>query len=82
MDNLWKLYPNESGSLDRFAFVRWYVDEEVSLDSSEEAECLVGWGFQVRLMDLQGEIFLKVHSLNREHDQENLYFKEIQVCTL
>ena len=44
-----KVDPNESGSLDRFAFVRWYVDlvegpdgdkleEEVSLDSAEEAE--------------------------------------------
>ena len=33
---------NESGSLDRFAFVRWYVDREVSMDSAEEAEVLVG----------------------------------------
>ena len=23
--NLWKVDPNESGSLDRFDFVRWYV---------------------------------------------------------
>ena len=36
-DNLRKVYPNESGSLDHFAFVRWYVDEKVSLDSIEEA---------------------------------------------
>ena len=35
--NLQKLYPNKSGSLDRFAFVRWYVDEKISLDSAEEA---------------------------------------------
>ena len=41
--HLRKLDPNESGSLDRFAFVRWYVDEEVSLDSAKEAELLVGW---------------------------------------
>ena len=32
-----KVYPNESGSLDRFAFLRWYVGKEVSLDSAEEA---------------------------------------------
>ena len=32
---------NESGSLDRFDFVRWYVDEEVSLESAEESECFV-----------------------------------------
>ena len=48
-----KVYPHESGSLDRFAFVRWYVDKEVSLDSTEEAERLVGWYCKVRLMDLQ-----------------------------
>ena len=41
--NLRKLDPNESGSLDSFAFVMWYVDKEVSLDSTEEAEHLVGW---------------------------------------
>ena len=45
-----KLDPNESGSFDRFAFVRWYVDlvevpngdkieeEEVSQDLAKEAE--------------------------------------------
>ena len=27
-----KLDPNESDSLDRFAFVRWYVDKEFSLE--------------------------------------------------
>ena len=41
---MWKVDPNESVSLDRFAFLRWYVDKEVSLDSTEEAERLVGWG--------------------------------------
>ena len=35
--HLRKVDPNESGSLNRFSFVRWYVDEEVSLDSTEEA---------------------------------------------
>ena len=46
---LQKLDPNESGSLDCFTFVRWYVelvevpggdklDEEVSMESTEEAE--------------------------------------------
>ena len=29
--HLRKVDPNESSSLDRFGFVRWYVDEEVSL---------------------------------------------------
>ena len=33
--NLQKLYPNESGILERFAFVRWYVEELVSLESTE-----------------------------------------------
>ena len=41
--HLQKVEPNESGSLDRFSFLRWYVDEEVSLESAEEAERLVGW---------------------------------------
>ena len=40
--NLRKVNPNRSGSLDRFDLVRWYVDKEVSLDSVEEAESLVG----------------------------------------
>ena len=32
-----KVDPKESDSLDRFAFVRWYVGKEFSLDSTEEA---------------------------------------------
>ena len=56
MDQLRKVDPNESGSLDRFAFLRWYVDKVVSLDSAEEAERLVGWGCKVSLTDLQREI--------------------------
>ena len=32
--HLHKVDPNESGSLDYFAFVRWYVKKEVSLDST------------------------------------------------
>ena len=50
--NLWKVDPNESGSLDRFEFVRWYLDEEVYLDSVGEAKRLVGWGYKVSLMDI------------------------------
>ena len=42
--HLRKIYPNESGSLDSFYFVRCYVDEEVYLESKEEAEHLVVWG--------------------------------------
>ena len=41
--HLHKLYPNEIGSLESFTFVRCYVDKEVSLDSTEETERLVGW---------------------------------------
>ena len=48
-----KVDPNESGSLDRLDFVRWYVDEEVSMNSTEDAEHLVGWGCKVSMMDLQ-----------------------------
>ena len=51
--NLWKVHPNESGSLDRFSFVRWYVDKEVFLESSEDEERLVGWYCKVSLMDFQ-----------------------------
>ena len=47
-----KVDPDESGSLDRFAFVRWYVDRGVSLDSAGEAERLVGWYCKVSLIDL------------------------------
>ena len=50
---LWKVHPNESGSLDIFAFVRWYVDKEVSLEYAEEVEHLLGWICKVSLMDLQ-----------------------------
>ena len=49
MGNLQKLYPNESGILDRFSFVSLYV---VSMDSIEEADHLVGWGCKVSLMDI------------------------------
>ena len=40
-------------SLDHFAFVRWYVEDEVSMDSVDEEEHLVGWGCKVSLKDLQ-----------------------------
>ena len=39
-----KLDPNENGSLNRFSFVMWYVNKEDSLDSTYEAERLLGWG--------------------------------------
>ena len=52
------------------------MDETVSLDSTDEAERLVGWGFKVSLMDIQLAIFLKVHSLNSEREQEMLSLKE------
>ena len=74
--HLWKVYPNEGGSLDQFAFVGWYVDERVSMEYTEETEYLVSWRCKVSLMDLQLEICLKVHSLKRERDQEMLSLKE------
>ena len=46
-----KVDPNESGSLERFDFVRCYVDEEVSLESAEEAEPWLGWGCKTILID-------------------------------
>ena len=52
MVHLQKVDPNESGSLDRFSFVRWYMEEEVSLESAEEAERLAGWGCKFSLMDI------------------------------
>ena len=42
--HLQKVYPNESGSLERFAFMKWYIDEEVSLEYTDEAEHLMGLG--------------------------------------
>ena len=51
--HLRKVEPNESGSLENFDFVRWYVEKEVSLEPTEEAERLVSWGCKVSLMDLQ-----------------------------
>ena len=49
--HLHKVDLNNIGSLDHLDFVRWYVDEEVSMDSIEEAEGLVGWGCKVILVD-------------------------------
>ena len=51
--HLQKVDPNESVSYDRFDFVRWCVDKEVSLDYTEEAERLEGWGCKISLMDLK-----------------------------
>ena len=39
------------------------MDKGVSLDSAEEADNLVGWACKFILMDLQGNIFLNVHTL-------------------
>ena len=50
--HLQKLDPDESVSLEHFAFVGWYVDKYVSLESAEEAEHLVVWVCKVRLVDL------------------------------
>ena len=42
LGHLRKVYPNESVSLYRFTFLRRCVDNEISLDSAEESERLVG----------------------------------------
>ena len=55
--HLQKVDPNESGGLDRFAFVRWYVDKEFPLESEEEAEYLVGWACKVSLMAFREKYF-------------------------
>ena len=56
-----KVDPNESEILDHFDFVRWYVDKEVSMEATEDAEIFVDWVCKVSLMDIQLSIFLKVH---------------------
>ena len=73
--HLRKVDPNESGSLDRFDFMRWYVDEEISLESAEEGQRLVGWDCKTILLDIQREIFLMIHALKREREQERLSLK-------
>ena len=37
------------------------MDKEVSMESAEDAERLVVWGYKVSLMDIQRAIFVKVH---------------------
>ena len=39
------------------------MDKRVSLYSVEEVERLMGWDCKVSLVDLQGEIFLKIDTL-------------------
>ena len=63
-------------------FLKWYVNKEVSLDSAEEAERLVGWACKVSLMNLQREIFLNIHVLKMEREQESLSLKECSSCSL
>ena len=74
--HLQKVYPNGYGGLERFAFVRWYMDKEVSLDYAEDEEFLVVWYCKVILMDLQREIFLNIHAMEREWKHERLSLKE------
>ena len=52
------------------------MDEEVFLDSAEEEERFVGWYCKFILMGLQREIFLKIHALKREREQERLSLGE------
>ena len=50
--HLRKVDPNESGSLESFSFVRWYVGEKVSMESTEESELFMGFCCNVSPMDL------------------------------
>ena len=77
-----KVDPNANGSLDRFVFVRWYVDEKIFLKSAEEAERLVGWRWKVSLMDIQWGIFWKLISLIGNLIRKGCLWSRIQVCTL
>ena len=74
--HLQKVDPSESVSLNRFAFVRWYVDDEVSFEYAKEEERLVGWACKVILMGLKREIILKINALKMERDQERLSLNE------
>ena len=53
------------------------MDEEVSMDSTEEAERFLGWAYNVSLVYLQREVFLMIHALKREQDQEMLSLREV-----
>ena len=50
--HLWKVELDESGSLDHFSFVGWYVYKEISLESAEETENLVGCRCKVSMVDI------------------------------
>ena len=51
------------------------MEKEVSLDSAEEAELLVGWACKFSLVYLQREIFLMIHAMKREREQERISLK-------
>ena len=74
--HLRRVGPNESGSLDHFPFIKWHVDMEASLNSTDEEERLASWTCKVILMYLQEEMFLNIHALKREQDQERISLKE------
>ena len=67
--HLRKVDPNKIVSLDRFVFVRWYVDKKFYMDYKEEVERLMSWYCKFSIMALQLAIFLKVHSLKKERGQ-------------
>ena len=56
--------------------MRWYADKEVSMDSIDEVEHLVGRGCKAILMDIVLAISLKVHSLKKAREQESVSLKE------
>ena len=80
--HLTELDPNKSGSWDRFDFLRWYVEEEVFMDSAEEAESLVGWGYKVRLMDLHGVIFWRFIKWRGNKRSKDCLWRKAQVFSL
>ena len=52
------------------------MDEEFSLDSTDTTERLVGWDCKISLIYIQREIFLMIHAMKREQEQERLYLKD------
>ena len=80
--HLRKLDPNKSGSLDHFSFVRWYLDKEVSLDSADESERLVGWDCKSRLMYLQWEFFWRLIHWSGNRISKSYLWRRFHVCSL
>ena len=65
-----------------FGIVRWYVDKEVYLDSTYEAEGLVGWGCKFSLTDIQLEIFWRFIHWRGNSGSKGYPWRRVQVWRL